>query len=184
MNKQEFRKKYLALRNSIPLSQKQIFDKSLTDKILSSVEFKSADCILLFASIRSEVNTLGLFRECIKQGKKVYFPKCTDAGKMEFLRVFSANDFSVGKYGISEPKTEEKYTESKTSDLAVIPALAVGKDFSRIGYGKGYYDRFLKNFKGISLCPVYPQLLCGGVPTDEFDIPLNIIITPTQSLRR
>lgn len=183
MNKQEFRKKHLALRNSIPPSQKQIFDKALTNRILSSDEFKNADRILLFASIGSEVNTWDLFCECINQGKKVYFPKCIDT-EMEFLRVFSKKDFSVGKYSIPEPETKEKYTESRKSDLAVIPALAVGKDFSRLGYGKGYYDRFLKNFKGISVCPVYPPAFVSSVPTDEFDIPVNIIITPTETIKR
>lgn len=184
MTKQEFRKTYLSLRNSIPEFQKESYDNALTEKLLSLSEFYSAECVLLFASVGSEVNLREFFRECVKQNKKVYFPKCIDGEKMEFLRVFSENDFSVGKYDIPEPKTQEKYIKSRENDLAVIPALAVGRDFSRIGYGKGYYDRFLKNFKGFSVCPVYPQSLCGGVPTGKFDIPLNIIITPNETIRR
>lgn len=172
------------MRNGIPLSQKEDFDRILTDKILSLPEFRSAECILLFASVGSETDTWAIFRESISQNKKVYFPKCIDGEKMEFLRVFSENDFTDGKYGIPEPKTDEKYTSDGKNDLAVIPALAVGRDFSRLGYGKGYYDRFLKDFKGITVCPVYPQLLCGSVPTNEFDIPQKIIITPTESIRR
>lgn len=184
MTKQELRKKYLSLRNAIPAAEKESCDKALTDKILSLPEFKSAECILLFSSVGSETDTWGIFHESIKQNKNVYFPKCIDGEKMEFLRVFSENDFTNGKYNIPEPQTDEKYTLYGKNDLAVIPALAVGRDFSRLGYGKGYYDRFLKNFKGITVCPVYPQFLCGGVPTGEFDIPLDIIITPTESIRR
>ena len=184
MTKKEFRKEYLSLRNEIPLPQKEDFDRILTDKILSIPEFKCAECILLFASVGSEVDTWKLFRESINQNKKVYFPRCIDGEKMEFLRAVSKEDFTDGKYGIPEPISDEKYTPHSQSDLAVIPALAVGRDFSRLGYGKGYYDRFLKDFKGISICPIYSQLLCRGVPTDEFDIPPKIIITPTESLRR
>lgn len=147
-------------------------------------EFKSAECILLFASVGSEVDTWELFRESINQNKKVYFPKCIDGETMEFFRAVSKNDFTDGKYGIPEPTGDEKYTSHSQSDLAVIPALSLGRDFSRLGYGKGYYDRFLKDFKGISICPIYPQLICRGVPTDEYDIPLKIIITPIESLRR
>lgn len=147
-------------------------------------EFKNAESILLFASVGSEVDTWELFRESIKQNKKVYFPKCIDGEKMVFLRAVSKEDFTDGKYGIPEPTGDEEYTPHSQSDLAVIPALSVGRDFSRLGYGKGYYDRFLKDFKGISICPIYPQLLCRGVPTDKFDIPLKIIITPIESLRR
>lgn len=147
-------------------------------------EFKSAESILLFASVGSEVSTWSLFRESVNQNKKVFFPKCIDGEKMEFLRAVTKNDFKDGKYGIPEPIGDEKYNSHSQSDLAVIPALSVGRNFSRLGYGKGYYDRFLKDFKGISICPTYPQLLCDGVPTDEFDIPPKIIITPIESLRR
>lgn len=184
MTKKECRQKYLKLRNEIPASQKADFDKILTYKILSLPEFKSAQCVLLFASVGSEVDTWDLFNECIRQNKKVYFPKCIDGEKMEFLRAVSKNDFTVGKYGIPEPTSDEKYTLYSKDDLGIIPALAVGRDFSRLGYGKGYYDRFLKAFQGISVCPVYHQLLTESVPTDEFDIPPQIIITPTDLIRR
>lgn len=184
MTKKECRQKYLKIRNEIPASQKAEFDKILTDKILSLPEFESAQCVLLFASVGSEVDTWGVFSECIRQNKKVYFPKCIDEGNMEFFRAASKNDFTVGKYGIPEPTSDEKYTFHSKDDLSLIPALAVGKDFSRLGYGKGYYDRFLKNFKGISVCPIYSEQLCESVPTDEFDIPPKIIITPTDLIRR
>ena len=184
MTKKECRQKYLKTRNEIPASKKADFDKKLTDKILFLPEFESAECILLFASVGSEVDTWEIFNECIRQNKKVYFPKCIDGERMVFFRAVSKNDFTNGKYNIPEPTSDEKYTLHSKNDLAVIPALAVGKDFSRLGYGKGYYDRFLKDFKGISVCPVYPQLLTESVPTDEFDIPPKIIITPTDLIRR
>lgn len=184
MSKQELRKKYLAVRNSISDAEKSEYDKRLTEKLLSMPEYKNAESVLLFANVGSEFDTNTLFCECIKQNKKVYFPKCVDGERMVFFRVCSENDFSIGKYNIPEPQTLEKYTLNSKSDLAVIPALAVGRDFSRLGYGKGYYDRFLNDFKGVSVCPTYSLLLCDGVPTDKFDILLNIIITPTESLRR
>ena len=184
MNKQEFREKYLSIRNNIPDTKKSEYDKILAEKLLSMVEFKNADSVLLFWSIGSELDTREIFKESIRQGKKVYFPKCTGEGQMIFFRVFSDKDFSVGKYNIPEPTTNIKYELNGKNSLAVIPALSVGRDFSRLGYGKGYYDRFLNDFKGISVCPTYPQLLCEGVPTGKFDIPMNIIITPTESLRR
>lgn len=184
MNKQEFRKKYLSVRNSISDAEKSEYDKRLTEKLLSMPEYKNAEGVLLFASVGSEFDTGEIFKESIKQEKNVYFPKCIDDSRMVFLRVFSKNDFSIGKYNIPEPITDIKYAFDSKNSLAVIPALCVGRDFSRLGYGKGYYDRFLKNFNGISVCPVYPPSLTSSVQTDEFDIPLNIIITPTETLRR
>ncbi len=185
MTKKEYRKKYLSLRNDIPVSQKQIFDGMLTNKILSMAEYRNAENILLFASVGSEVDTWGIFDESIRQNKKVYFPKCIDGERMEFYRVFSKKDLSNGKYGIPEPSDRaEKYNSHSESDFAVIPAIAVGRDFSRLGYGKGYYDRFLKDFNGITVCPVYPQFLCGTVPNDKFDVPQKIIITPYEIIRR
>lgn len=184
MTKQVFRKKYLSVRNQISSAQKKSYDKILTDKIISLPEFKTADRVLLFASVGSEVNTWEVFRKSVEQNKKVYFPKCIDGEKMEFFRAFSESDFSKGKFGIPEPAEFEKYSASCEEDLAVVPALAVGRDFSRLGYGKGYYDRFLADFKGISVCPVYPQLICESVSAEKFDIPQKIILTPTESIRR
>lgn len=183
MTKQDFRKKYLSVRNSIPDTEKKEYDRKLTEKLLSMPEFENAENILLFWGIGSELDTRKIFKESIKQGKKVYFPKCIDENKMVFLRVFSDKDFSVGRYNIPEPTTDIKYEFQSKNSFALIPALCVGRDFSRLGYGKGYYDRFLNDFKGISVCPIYPQLLCEKVPTGKFDIPLNIIITPTDIRR-
>lgn len=184
MTKQEFRKEKLALRNEIPLSQKQIFDKELTKRILSLPEYNNAQRVLLFASVGSEVSTYEIL-ECARLNKNVYFPKCKDSKKMEFYRVNEQNELKNGMYNIPEPTgNTQKYENSNDNDLIIVPALSVGRDFSRLGYGKGYYDRFLKDFKGISVCPVYPAFLFGSVPNEQFDIPLNIIITPNEIIRR
>lgn len=184
MDKKEFRKEALKIRNSISPTQRQEYDNALWQKILSLNEYKNAQNILLFSSTGSEVNTLQIFNEAIKSKKNVYFPKCENGFKMSFYKISDLSQLKSGMYGILEPEETEIYKGQSSLDLLITPALSVGKDFSRIGYGKGYYDRFLKDFKGISVCPIYNELLCESVPVGEYDIPLDIIITPSDELRR
>lgn len=171
-------------RKNINDSDRLSFDATLTHKILQLDEYASAENILLFASTKGEVDTRALFLECIKRRKTVFFPKCLDGERMEFYRVCSKEDFVLGMYGIYEPTCTQKYISRGQNDLAVIPALCAGRDFSRLGYGRGYYDRFLKDFNGITVCPIYEKFLISSVPTNRFDIPLKVIITPTETIRR
>ena len=103
---------------------------------------------------------------------------------MSFYKINDFSEMKSGMYGILEPEEAEIYNNFSATDLIIVPALSVDKNFNRIGYGKGYYDRFLKDFKGVSVCPIYPELISKEVPTGQFDIPLDIIITPSEIYRR
>lgn len=184
MDKKEFRKEKIAIRNGIPISEKNKFDKEITDKILSLKEFKNAENILLFATTGSEFQTKLIFELSREQNKNLYFPKCLKNFKMSFYKINDLSEMKSGMYGILEPEEAEIYNNFSATDLIIVPALSVDKSFNRIGYGKGYYDRFLKDFKGVSVCPIYPELISKEVPTGQFDIPLDIIITPSEIYRR
>ena len=86
-------------------------------------------------------------------------------------------------YGIKEPKsTCEKYI-AKENDLVIVPCLSADKQKNRIGYGQGYYDRFLKDFNGVSVSPCYDEMLSDEIPTDNFDMKINIIVTDKEVIQ-
>lgn len=178
MDKKQIRKELKEKRKNVPKDKKAIYDIEIGRKITEIDYYKNAQQVLIFASVGDEFDTGYIIEKCRKDKKTLFFPICLDnQGKMEFFRVDSDKDLQIGMYNIPEPKPScEKYI-SKENDLIIVPCLSVDKKGYRIGYGKGYYDRFLKDFKGVSICPCYKELLTDRLPTDEYDVKINILIT-------
>ncbi len=184
MDKKQLRKSLKEKRKDIPLSKKVIMDKVISDTIINSECFKNARQVLVFASTDDEFDTRYIIERCRMLCKRVFYPVCLDKmGKMEFLKVDSANDLQFGTYNLLEPKqTLQKYIP-KEKDLIIVPCLAADESKNRIGYGKGNCDRFLKDFNGVSICPCYSELLTDSLPTDKYDVKIDIIVTDKEVIR-
>ena len=184
MDKKNLRKLLKDKRENIPYEKKVIMDKEISDKIIGSDYFKNASQVLIFASTDKEFDTRYIIERCRFLYKRVFYPICLDtSGRMEFLKVDSVGDLQVGMYNIQEPKKTCKKYIPKENDLIIVPCLSADKNRYRIGYGKGYYDRFLKDFNGVSICPCYSEMLTDSLPTDENDIKINIIVTDKEVIR-
>ncbi len=183
MDKKALRKECRKIRAGLP--EKLALDKTLTDLVLASEEYKACENILLFSSIGSEYDTQDLFLRALSDGKKVFYPRCSDNSTMTFHRVLSSKDMSVGNMHIPEPpSTAPQYISEGPSDLMIVPALCADRNFQRLGYGGGYYDCYLKSFEGVSICPVYSSLLFDRIATDAHDAPVDIIITEKERLEK
>ncbi len=178
MDKKEIRKLLLNKRKDIPKAKKTIYDKEISKKIIESDFYKNANQALVFASTEDEFDTQFIIERCRIDGKKVFYPICLDnSGNMKFKKADSPDDLEIGMYNILEPKPYCKdYTEQK-NDIIIVPCLSVDKEGYRIGYGKGYYDRFLKNFNGISICPCYDEMLTDKLPVEKTDIKIDVLVT-------
>ena len=156
----------------------------LTKKIIALEEFKDADTVLLFYPLGSEPDLLGVMNKALELGKKVAFPiSIPDTCALEFHEVTSTDEMKLGTYRIAEPPTDAPMPLFTPQTLCVVPALALDRQGYRIGYGKGYYDRFLSEFSGISVSAVFEELLCDSLPTEATDIQLDILITQTGVIR-
>ena len=114
--------------------------------------------------------------------KKVLVPYCVDdAGTMIPCEIRSFSDLKEGRYGILEPLNAEEYRGK--IDFSVVPGLAFSYDGYRIGYGKGYYDRFLNGRDTFSVGLSYDELLFDKIPVNEYDVKLNMIITPNKEIK-
>lgn len=181
MDKKAIRKELINKRKEIPLDKKVIYDKEISKRITESDYFKNAEQVLVFASADHEFDTRYIIERCRFLYKRVFYPVCIDnMGTMEFMKVESVGDLRYGMYNILEPKPTCKKYIPKENDIVIVPALSVDKNGNRIGYGKGYYDRFLKDFNGISICPCYEEMATDTLPTDENDIKVNIVVTQNQ----
>lgn len=171
VEKKRLREKYKLIRDSIPLQVRKDYDRLLFEKILESALYKSSDLLLLYYPIGSEFNTLPLVQ--LQLSMKTAFPKTTD--KLIFCEYNPR--FVKGKFGIPEPTGEKIILENYQNILAVVPALALDSNGYRLGYGGGYYDKFLsenRNIKSIGCC--YPEIFTEKLPVEEFDIQIDNII--------
>lgn len=178
--KQQVRRILRKRRDAIPTREKEEYDRLITDRIIASEYFENAKQILLFSSTGSEFDTCDIINISLLRGKSVFLPRCTDnSGHMKFLKINSTNELTTGMYGIKEPKVSDCEYSQRENDIIIVPALSIDREHIRIGYGKGYYDRFLKEFCGTSICPCYEMMRTEKLPADKFDIKITVTATET-----
>lgn len=151
-------------------------EKKIAENLFLTEEYKSADSLLLYASLPEEINTDPIFMRAVADGKKVYYPKTEKGGKMEFFRTSALEEMTVGKFGIREPGTSENFSD-KDKALCIVPAFSFDKEGYRLGYGGGYYDRFLASFSGFSAGLCLSLFMSEKLPRNGFDIAVNAVIT-------
>ena len=155
--KNALRKKYKKIRVEITSENKSGLDLAMTQTVLSSMSYKYCKTLLLFSSFGDEPDTSEIAKKAFADGKRVFYPKSYEGGIIRFFKVNSMDELSEsGMFGIKEPSEEsEEYEAQGTAELCLVPGLCFDKSGYRIGYGKGYYDRFLAKFGGIAAGFVY-----------------------------
>lgn len=156
-------------------------------KRLTALELdRDYDNILLYSAIRNEVNTDEYFACLINKAKRIYYPRvCGD--EMSFYRVRCLDELNCGSFNINEPDMTDEYTEADGRALMIVPGLGFSYTGYRIGYGKGFYDRYLSSFtKRDTVMAVgvgYDFQLLGNVTfEDEYDVPLDGVITDKREV--
>ena len=174
--KKTLRAEYKALRNSVTDMQDK--SDSIYESLIDSDLYYDAKIVLLYWSVDSEVSTHKMIDKVLSDGKRLALPKCIDSnGNMLFYFVRSYDDIIDGMYGIKEPVENELYTNSDEPTLCIVPGLCYTRDGYRLGYGKGYYDRFLEKFSGATVGLCYDECLVESLPIDEYDKKVDFIIT-------
>jgi len=172
MNKQILRNKYKQIRKNI--KDKEKLDSIIFNKIVSLKEYKQSKLILTYVSLKEEVDTIKLIKYSLEEGKRVAVPKC-EGNDIIFYYIYTLEDLEEGNFGILEPKTNEVVNKFDNS-ICIIPGIAFDKENNRLGYGKGFYDRFLENYKGIKIGLTYRECICDKIDTDENDVKMDMII--------
>lgn len=177
MTKKEARLEALKKRDMIPGKKREEYSRIIEGLIYERPEYEQAENVFLYASFRSEADTKGLIKTVIKDKGAVFLPRVIDKTRMAFFKVESLDELQKSSLGIPEPGPFAE--ECTKPGLFIIPLAAFSKKLDRAGYGGGYYDRYLKDFKG--RVPVFAmaffEQLIPGFETDENDIRPDLIIT-------
>ena len=179
MDKSELRKVMKRKRSGLSAERILMYSGCIAENLIQRQEYADASVLLAYVSFSSEVNTHFLIEKAWKDGKRVAVPKCMDDSKLEFQYIRSFDDLAPGKFGIPEPVTGEsvEYNEDDKC-LLLLPGVAYTNKGDRLGYGGGYYDRYLKKHDSIpNAMLAYSLQQTETLPVDEMDVPANMIIT-------
>lgn len=178
--KAELRKQVLQEMKAIPREQKQATDQALTERFLNHPFYQEAKVIATYLSFPHEFQTQELIEQALKDGKKVLIPKTYPKGLMDFV-VYHPQQLVKTSFGLLEPQGDLEVFDASQIDLIHVPGLAFTTEGYRIGYGGGYYDRYLKHFTGHTLSPVYPCQIQDFMPEDH-DIPVQEVLIDEGNL--
>lgn len=182
LNKEELRKKIKEKRDK--LSQKEILERSgkIIEKLTEMNEFVNADAVACYISFGNEVNTHFLIKNFIEK-KKILVP-FVDKGRKEIRLSHLKNweELHTGEYGILEPKKEFLRIENN-ADIFIIPGIVFDESGNRIGYGGGYFDRFLCNFRGKKIALAYEFQVIKKMPNEKHDVKMDFIVTDKRIIK-
>ncbi len=176
MNKEELRKEMKNLRKNI--SKEEIYAKSdlICNNLFTLDVIKNAKTVMVYISAFNEVRTQAIIQKLIDDKKRVSAPITNEENKS--MNAYYFDDLSrlvKGAYGILEPPMENMCDISKI-DVVIVPGIAFDKNGNRMGFGEGYYDRFLADFKGTKIGIGYKFQCENNIIADEYDIAMDYVI--------
>ncbi|WP_416232334.1 5-formyltetrahydrofolate cyclo-ligase [Clostridium kluyveri] len=180
MNKFCIRKIMKQKRDDLCNWEKEKLDSIIFEKVMKSGEYNKAKSVFIFVSYKSEVDTHNIIKAALKDRKLVCVPKVMyKNGYMEAVRIYDFNELKEGAYKILEPQNTNLKVKETSIDICYIPGLAFDKNGGRVGYGGGYYDRFLKKLridsKKIGLA--YSFQILDKVPMGKYDVCMDGVIS-------
>ena len=185
LEKQRLREERLAAREALSEQERSVLDDRITQKLLATSEYAEATTVLTYVSVLSEVSTR-MFIECaLRDGKTVAVPRCLPGHCLEFVAITSLDQLIAAPFGLLEPPKElpALTEEQMNASICIVPALLVDIKGYRLGYGAGFYDRFLSTYPGKKICLAYQQNLSRTMlPHTTFDVAVDEVITESDVL--
>ena len=187
--KNELRAELLEKRRSILPEKREEWDRKISNIFLGSISYRFCDIVLIYASTKDEISTKFIIEHSLANKKIVACPiSNTGDNTLSFKTINSMDELYSGSYNILEPPKanldfkdilNERTSSGKRPPLAVcvIPCLSYDAEGYRMGYGKGYYDRFLPTFEGTKIGLCYSDFKSNKLPKGKFDVKLDVIIT-------
>ncbi len=172
-------------RSTLSVNRIMMHSAIIAKKLFDLDEYKEADVILPYVSFSSEVDTHVLINEAIKSGKKIAVPRVVSKDQMKFFYIKSFSDLKPGAFGILEPVSSEEFIpEPSVKTVILLPGLAFDNKLNRIGYGGGFYDKYLSRYPYIhKIMLAYELEKTDSLPCDELDIKPDMVITELNIYR-
>lgn len=191
IDKDGYRERLITLRDALPEDARSVCDREICRRVMALPEWRRAGLILTYLSMGSEVETRWLIAEALEKGKLVALPRCVGKGESKHLEFHVLKDLAnleESPFGVLEPEDDPATLVGESAypaAIAIVPGLAFDRSGYRLGYGAGYYDRFLPGFPSpsIGLCREI-ALQTNLRIIEAHDAPVGIVVTEAQTIRR
>lgn len=178
--KKQLRADYAVRRAALDPVWKAQLDQRIAAAFTSLVSYRYADILLLYYPRPDEIDTRPILTAALAAGKRVALPRCRREGQMDFLFIESEKDLVPGKFAIPEPREDRPRFDPSTPGkgiLMAVPGLAFDRRGYRLGYGKGYYDRYLAGLEITTAGLIYSDFVAKSLPHGHYDLPVHFIVT-------
>lgn len=172
------REDYKKTRAALPFKKREAFSKIVCHAIINSREYKEAERVMAYWAISSELSLKPLIEHALKSGRELYLPVCASDGSMEGARFKEGDELLAGACRVPEPAGE--FIPPQRLELIIVPMLAFNAGCFRIGWGRGYYDRYLVRTGAFRLGAAFECQYDGRMEVKPSDAPLDKIITETH----
>lgn len=178
--KEQFRKEFKEKRLSISTDEVKEKSMQIMERLFSSEAYKAAKTVMFYVSKANEVFTHDMIKRALND-KVVCVPKTNL--KTKSIDAYSIKGFeqlSVGTFYVMEPTEEAELIEPSEIDIIILPGLVFDRKGNRLGYGIGYYDKFLKKAGAKKIGLAFDFQIAEKVPTEEHDVPMDVIVTEKE----
>ncbi len=184
--KNELRKRAKEMRRSMSPERKCTLDRKIKNKLLNLWAVRDADEILCYVSTDIEVDTREFISELLLRGKRVAVPRCEGGNsEMNFYYINSLSELLPGSFGVLEPDPQTSTIVGKSQhSVCIVPAFMFDENGFRLGYGKGYYDRYLSRYEGSTVGVCYSENLQNELYHGKYDRAVDLVVTDRKIIRK
>ena len=185
VNKKNTRINILKIREALIEEDHDLKDNIIFEKLYNLDLYKNSNNIFVYINYKDEINTKKFINKALEEGKNIYVPKIyRDTKTMKAIFINSLDNLEKNSMGILEPKDDTLVIDKKDIDLIIVPGAVFDKNFNRIGYGGGYYDRYLEEIKekDNKIALAYDFQIIDEIEYEDHDIKMDYIITDKRIL--
>lgn len=175
--KSQLRKLLKERRKQIGAGERRRISNGIVKQLTQLKDYKKAEIIFCYIGIAEEIDTIPLIHDAWKKGKRVGVPRCTGKGEMTVYEIHQLSDLKPGNYGILEPEQTLPAILPESIDLALVPCISCSSNGVRLGYGGGYYDRYLPGISGKKLALCSQDMMCEEIPKEDHDCEMDGVVT-------
>lgn len=187
MSKNSKREKMIKLRDNLDINQRLNRSNTVIDNLLNTPDYENSKNIFVFVSTDEEIYTHDFIKYSIFNDKNIYIPYVDSEKKIMYAtKLNNFSDLELGYYNIlSVNENELNIIDPSELDLIIVPGLIFGRNLYRIGYGGGYYDKYLsQDINGISIGVCFDFQVVDYVEGDSYDVPVDKIVTENEIIER
>lgn len=177
LQKKELRGKLIAKQHNLDSRYRESASKEILEVLKKQKDYLLAGTIFIYVGQKTEMNTTLIIQDALAKGKRVLVPKTVSLGHMEACEIDSMEDLTPGIHGILEPKDLAYQMDPEKIDIAFVPCVAYTKEGFRLGYGGGFYDRFLPRGRFKRILVAFSEMEEDVLPHDVFDEKVHGILT-------